>query len=71
MAGYKGQLGFHRPVAMGGMNVGVAEARCLDLHDNFSYPWLWNGDVFNLQRGPEIMDNSSFHVFLFLLMCAG
>ncbi len=56
---------------MGGMNVGVTEAGCLNLHDNFSSPRFWNGDVFNLQRGREIMDNSSFHVFLFLLMFVG
>jgi len=63
VAGYKGQLGLDRPVAVGGMNVGMADATCHDLHQNLPFSGLRHRDLFNRKRFTELANERGFHGF--------
>src|SRR4051794_39237554 len=55
------QCRFDRPVAVGGVQVRVADARGLYIDENLSAPGLRYGDFFDAQRRAEFMYDSGFH----------
>ncbi len=50
-----------RPVAVGGMDVGVAEPGRLEPDDDLSGAGGGDGPVFDAQRRTELVDDSCFH----------
>ena len=61
MAGDKGRVRLDRPVAFGGVKVGVTHARCLDLDQNFPWCDLGYRDFFNRQRLAKRPNDGGFH----------
>ena len=54
----------YRPVAMGGVDVGVAQATGLHLYKNLARPWLRNGALLEGQRTIERCDYCCSHDLL-------
>ncbi|MNF91961.1 hypothetical protein D3C84_745850 [compost metagenome] len=61
VAGNEGRLGLDRPVALGSVQVGVADAAGGDLHQQLSGTGGGHRDFADLQRFAERGDNSRFH----------
>src|ERR1700720_2924623 len=61
MPGYKWQSGFHRPIAVCGMQVGVADTTRDHFDQSLTRPWIRNWNFPNLQRLAEFLDESCLH----------
>ena len=74
VAGNERQTRFHRPVTLGGVQVGVTDARGLDFHQNLPGAGQWGVHLLDTQRLPEGVDDGGFHGLvhvLFLLHASG
>ncbi|PAV92719.1 hypothetical protein WR25_21442 [Diploscapter pachys] len=57
----EGRVGLDRPVALGGVQVGVADARRLDRDLDQAVADLGNGDFIDGERGTEFADDGCLH----------
>jgi hypothetical protein len=55
------QCGFDGPIAVGRVQIGMADARRLDVDENVTGAGLWNGDFLDAKRLAECMDYRGFH----------
>ncbi len=63
MARDERRLGLERPVAVGGVEVGVADAGRRYLDEDLSWAGRRHGDFFDCQRLAELMDDGCHHAF--------
>ena len=63
MAGDEGGIGFHRPVAFGGVKVGMAHTRGLDRDLDHARTRLGDRHLIDAERFSEFAHNSGFHGF--------
>src|SRR5215207_6981292 len=61
VAGDERELRLDRPVAVGGVDVRVAQARGFYLDNNLSKPGLWLGHILDAQRLRKIVNHRGFH----------
>jgi hypothetical protein len=61
VARYEGRVRFHRPVAHGGMQIGVANARGADADQDLTGADLWHRHLANVERTAEGGDNGGLH----------
>jgi hypothetical protein len=61
VAGNKGRGWLDRPVAMRGMNVGVAQPGRFHPHRDLPWARIWDRPVLDGQRLPELVDDCGSH----------
>ncbi|MGY4623547.1 hypothetical protein ACVWY3_001303 [Bradyrhizobium sp. USDA 4486] len=61
MAGNEGRHRLHRPVAVGGVQVGVADAARFDLDQDLARTGLRHRHILDHQRLAELFDDGGFH----------
>jgi len=59
----EGKIRLHRPIAVGRMQVSVADSACDNLHQGLPWPRLGYWDLSQHQRIAELFDDGCLHVF--------